>query len=261
MSKIIVTICFCMSFLLVVSCGRPDLTIDIGKAYHWAEENYDADVSDSDEIEDEVDSGDGIKDDSDSTPDEDITDDSDSEVSDSTSDDGDSTPEQPDDADSNDDSDTSDPTDDTDSDDSKLDEDADSSDSQPDDADSTSDDDADNDSGDPGDSQPDEDGDTASTDPCNPNKCLEDDHSDGVCTANEAVLLGDELFTCGCESGSLENYMWYDGKCRQVVTKHQCQELAEYVQANYSVPEWVADVEEFVCHCTDDSCVVIWEAE
>ncbi len=94
-------------------------------------------------------------------------------------------------------------------------------------------------------------------DPCNPNKCLEDDHSDGVCTAAEAG--SEELFTCGCVSDILGNYTWYDGKCRQVVTKHQCQQLAEFVQATFGVPDWVTNVVEFVCHCFTDECVIIWE--
>ncbi|MBR6422152.1 hypothetical protein IKS86_05525 [bacterium] len=95
-------------------------------------------------------------------------------------------------------------------------------------------------------------------DPCtDPNPCETIDHSDGVCTATEAE--SEELFTCGCESDILGNYMWYDGKCRQVVTKHQCQVLAEFVQENFGVPEWVTDVVEFVCHCFTDECVIIWE--
>ena len=94
-------------------------------------------------------------------------------------------------------------------------------------------------------------------DPCNPNQCLNDEHSDGVCTATEAGA--EELFTCGCVSGILGNYMWYDGQCRQVVTKHQCELLAEFVEENFGVPEWVTDVVEFVCHCFTDECVIIWE--
>ena len=99
--------------------------------------------------------------------------------------------------------------------------------------------------------------DPAVVDPCNPNQCLSIEHSDGVCTATEAG--SEELFTCGCVSDILGNYMWYDGKCRQVVSKHQCQLLAEFVQANFTVPDWVTDVVEFVCYCFTDQCVIIWE--
>ena len=99
--------------------------------------------------------------------------------------------------------------------------------------------------------------DPAVVDPCNPNQCLSIEHSDGVCTATEAG--SEELFTCGCVNDILGNYMWYDGKCRQVVSKHQCQLLAEFVQANFTVPDWVTDVVEFVCYCFTDQCVIIWE--
>ncbi|MBQ4438081.1 hypothetical protein II898_04315 [bacterium] len=100
--------------------------------------------------------------------------------------------------------------------------------------------------------------DNGSTDPCtDPNPCETIEHSDGVCTVE--TESADELFSCGCESDILGNYMWYDGKCRQVVTKHQCQQLAEFVQATFGVPDWVTNVVEFVCHCFTDECVIIWE--
>ena len=53
--------------------------------------------------------------------------------------------------------------------------------------------------------------------------------------------------------------MWYDGKCRQVVSKHQCQLLAEFVQENFGIPDWASSAIEFVCHCFTDECVIIWE--
>ena len=102
--------------------------------------------------------------------------------------------------------------------------------------------------------------DNGSTDPCtDPNPCETIEHSDGVCTVE--TESADELFSCGCESDILGNYMWYDGKCRQVVTKHQCQQLAEFVQATFGVPDWVTNVVEFVCHCFTDECVIIWEPQ
>lgn len=39
MNKFYLTICFCLSFLLLLSCGRPDLTEEVESAYDYAKGN------------------------------------------------------------------------------------------------------------------------------------------------------------------------------------------------------------------------------
>ena len=88
--------------------------------------------------------------------------------------------------------------------------------------------------------------------PCNPNPCPNDEHSDGICTPT-----GTTTYECGCLNDTLGNYMWYDGECRQIVTRHQCQMFAESVLGG--IPDYVTDVVDWVCHCSDDQCVITWE--
>ena len=96
------------------------------------------------------------------------------------------------------------------------------------------------------------------SDPCNPNKCLEDEHSDGVCT----VEVEEDSYSCGCKNDILGNeYMWYEDQCHMVVTPDQCRMFAETVASIIGgVPDWVTDVVEWVCHCfTESECVITWE--
>ena len=102
-------------------------------------------------------------------------------------------------------------------------------------------------------------GNNGSTDPCEPNKCLNDEHSDGICTPYPSEA---ELYSCGCAADASGNeYMWYSGKCYKVVSKNKCQLLAEIALETFPVPVWTGTVLEFVCHCFADFCLATWEPE
>ena len=96
----------------------------------------------------------------------------------------------------------------------------------------------------------------AVVDPCEPNICPEAEHSDGVCTPSTEHAEG---FYCGCVSDLLGEYLWYDGKCRQVVSRHRCEQLAQLAEETFPIPDWASTALEFVCHCFSDTCVVTWE--
>jgi len=188
----------------------------------------DTDAADSDKADsDKTDSADSsdTTDSGDTTNDGDPADSSDTENDGDTTDSGDTTND-------GDTADTGDTTNDGDADDS---------------GDTVNDGDVD----DTGDEENDEDT-VTETDPCNPNLCLADEHSDGICTVEEG-----DTYSCGCVSGMLGNYMWYEGQCRLVVTKTFCRQLAEDVQDYLEIPDWVTDVVEFVCYCfTESECVI-----
>ena len=85
-------------------------------------------------------------------------------------------------------------------------------------------------------------------DPCNPNQCLNDENSDGVCT-----IEGDS-YSCGC----IDDYLWYEGECKKVVTQSFCATLAQILGFEGTLAELV----EAVCYCfSADQCVIEVEIE
>lgn len=100
--------------------------------------------------------------------------------------------------------------------------------------------------------------DTGTVDPCNPNKCLNDEHSDGICTPYPSEA---ELYSCGCvPDANNNNYQWYSGKCYKVVSQHRCQILAKLAEESFPIPDWATSALEFVCYCfSPDSCLALWE--
>lgn len=95
--------------------------------------------------------------------------------------------------------------------------------------------------------------------PCesDPNPCTDAEHSDGICTPSTEH---EEGFYCGCVSDLLGNYQWYNGKCRRVVSKHRCEQLAQLAEESFPIPEWASTALEFVCYCfSPDTCLALWE--
>ena len=100
--------------------------------------------------------------------------------------------------------------------------------------------------------------DTVAFDPCDPNKCLNDAHSDGICTPYPSEA---ELYSCGCVADAdNNNYQWYSGKCYKVVSQHRCQLLAKLAEESFPLPDWATSALEFVCYCfSPDTCLALWE--
>lgn len=99
--------------------------------------------------------------------------------------------------------------------------------------------------------------DVVAGDPCEPNVCLDAEHSDGICTPSSEY---EEGFFCGCVADILGSYQWYNGKCRKVISKHRCEQLAQLAEEAFPIPDWASTALEFVCYCfSPDTCLALWE--
>ena len=218
MKKILVVFALFAALIFVASCGGGSKSVNQNDESDTGETVTDGDTADSESSDTEPGGTDTeLLDDSDSDDPDTAQDNPDSDNPDSAPDNGDSQPddgdtELSDDADS-DDPDTAQDNPDSDNPDSAPD----NGDSQPDDGDTELSDDADSDDPDTaqdnpdsdnpdsapdnGDSQPDNDSNDTEPDndypqtPCDPNPCLSDANSTGVCTVNNTS------YVCGCKSG------------------------------------------------------------